>query len=417
MEFKHHRLDNGLEIVAEVNPQAFSTAIGYFVSTGSRDETVEMAGVSHFLEHMMFKGTHQRSAEEVNRTLDDLGSQSNAYTSEEQTVYYMTVLPDLQSQSIELLSDMMRPALRDEDFEMERGVILEEIAMYDDQPPYGGMERIMEAYFGDHSLARRVLGTKDTVRALKTSSMRDYHTQRYAPDNLCLVAAGAVDFDAMVEQAKRLTEKWEPCNAARELHVPTPTSSAAQLVHGPAAQQYTIQIAGGPSRLEPMRYATRMLATILGDDGGSRLFWELVDTGEAESAVLFTQEYQDCGLVGAYLACGPDQTADNWKRFHDLIRNVKNDPIRDQELQQARNKISSGIALSSERPGNRLFTVGNAWTLRRKYEPVSVAVDNYLRVTLDDLNEAYANWQNQPTVTLSVGPKESKSIQEAIEQK
>ncbi len=198
MEFKHHRLANGLEVIAEVNPQAFSTALGYFVKTGSRDETPEMAGVSHFLEHMMFKGTPSRSAADINRMLDELGSQSNAYTSEEQTVYYMTVLPELQDDAVSLLTDMMRPALREEDFETERQVILEEIAMYDDQPPYGAMERIMEAYFGTHPLSRRVLGTQETVKGLQPAAMRDYHARRYAPDNLCLVAAGAVDFDALV---------------------------------------------------------------------------------------------------------------------------------------------------------------------------------------------------------------------------
>ncbi len=164
MEFRHHRLDNGLEIISEVNPQSFSTAIGYFVKTGSRDESVESAGVSHFLEHMMFKGTHRRTAEQVNQRLDELGSQSNAYTSEEQTVYYMTLLPELQSDGVELLTDMMRPALREEDFETERNVILEEIAMYDDQPPYGAMERLMEEYFVDHPLSIRVLGTQETVK-------------------------------------------------------------------------------------------------------------------------------------------------------------------------------------------------------------------------------------------------------------
>ena len=133
MQFRNEKLANGLEVIAEVNPEAFSLSLGYFVKTGSRDESPEMAGVSHFLEHMMFKGTARRTAEDVNQELDDLGSQSNAYTSEEQTVYYMSILPEFQHASLDLLSDMMRPALRDEDFQTERQVILEEIAMYDDQ--------------------------------------------------------------------------------------------------------------------------------------------------------------------------------------------------------------------------------------------------------------------------------------------
>ena len=128
MEFRRQTLDNGLEVIAEISPKAYSTALGYFVNTGSRDETAEISGVSHFLEHMVFKGTPTRSAEDVNRELDEIGSQSNAFTSEEHTVYYARVLPESQSRATELLSDIMRPSLRDEDFEMEKQVIIEEIA-------------------------------------------------------------------------------------------------------------------------------------------------------------------------------------------------------------------------------------------------------------------------------------------------
>ena len=410
MEFKHHRLANGLEVIAEVNPQAFSTALGFFVKTGSRDETPEMAGVSHFLEHMMFKGTPSRTAADINRMLDELGSQSNAYTSEEQTVYYMTVLPELQDDAVALLTDMMRPALREEDFETERQVILEEIAMYDDQPPYGAMERIMEAYFGDHPLARRVLGTQETVKDLRPEAMREYHARRYAPDNLCLVAAGAVDFAALVAKAERLTQHWEPKGASRSLHIPTPNSQMIQLCHPPAVQQYTIQYSPGPSRKDPRKYATRIMATILGDDSGSRLFWALVDNGAAETAVLFTSEYQECGLVGAYLSCTPEDTADNWQTMNEIVRQALQEPITDKELAQAKNKIRSGIALSSERPGNRLFTVGNAWTLRETYETVSDVVDRYNAVTREEVQQALVDWLNQPRVGISVGPKEDVGL-------
>ncbi|MFN5949503.1 MAG: M16 family metallopeptidase, partial [Pirellulaceae bacterium] len=175
MEFKRQTLPNGLEVIAEVQPEAFSMSIGFFVNTGARDETPELSGVSHFLEHMLFKGTPSRSAEQLNQMLDDLGSQSNAYTSEEQTVYYLSSLPEFQGQALELLADMMRPALREEDFETERQVILEEIAMYDDQPPYGAIDRLMEDYFQGHPLAGRVLGSCESVSQLKTDAMRRYH--------------------------------------------------------------------------------------------------------------------------------------------------------------------------------------------------------------------------------------------------
>ena len=241
MQFRSEKLSNGLEVIAEVNPDAFSLSLGYFVKTGSRDEKPEMAGVSHFLEHMMFKGTARRAAEDVNQELDDLGSQSNAYTSEEHTVYYMSVLPEFQHAALDLLSDMLRPALRDEDFQTERQVILEEIAMYDDQPPYGAMERAAEAYFRDHPLGRRVLGTRETVSQLDPEAMRAYHQARYAPDNLTLVASGAVDFDQLLKSAESMTTQWKPSQAKRQLLVPTFCNDELSMVHPPATQQYTLQ--------------------------------------------------------------------------------------------------------------------------------------------------------------------------------
>ena len=166
MKFEHMVLDHGLQVVAEVNPQAYSASFGIFVNAGSRDETEANSGVSHFLEHMAFKGTASRTAEDVNRQLDEMGSHSNARTGEERTIYHATVLPEFQTPIIELLCDLMRPSLRDEDFDVEKKVILEEIMMYDDQPPFGGHERIMAAFYGEHPLSKSVLGTTETVAAL-----------------------------------------------------------------------------------------------------------------------------------------------------------------------------------------------------------------------------------------------------------
>ena len=249
----------------------------------------------------MFKGTQRRTAEEVNRRLDDLGSQSNAYTSEEQTVYYMTLLPELIPQGVELLSDMMRPALREEDFEMEKQVIIEEIAMYDDQPPYGAMERLSELFFGKHPLAGRVLGTKESVAAMQAEAMRTYHANRYAADNLCLVATGNVDFDSLVGQLGELTADWQRGTPGRTFEELKITPATLQLAHPPASQQYVLQYALGVPRGDDHKFAIRLMASVLGDDSGSRLYWDLVDTGDAETAVIFTQEFQDCGIIGKYL--------------------------------------------------------------------------------------------------------------------
>lgn len=405
MQFRSEKLDNGLEVIAEINPEAFSLSLGYFVKTGSRDETPEMAGVSHFLEHMMFKGTAKRTAVDVNRELDDLGSQSNAYTSEEQTVYYMSVLPENQHAALDLLSDLMRPALRDEDFQTERQVILEEIAMYDDQPPYGAMERAAEGYFGDHPLSRRVLGTKETVAQLDPDSMRTYHQARYAPNNLTLVAAGAVDFDQLLLSVDELTRQWKPSTAGRSLNQPVPRSEDIEMFHPPATQQYTLQYSPGPGYCDENRYVSRILASILGDDSGSRLFWELVDTGLAESAAIFTQEFEECGLLCAFLACAPEQHDENWAIIQKILTQGKQAPITDRELELAKNKICSGMILGSERPSNRLFSVGNAWTIRRKYETIQSASEHYRQVSIEAVQKEFESLVDRTKVIVSVGPQ------------
>ena len=148
MEYRQHRLANGLEILAECNDQAYTSGFGFFVKAGSRDETTSIGGVSHFLEHMVFKGTPNRTAAEVNLQLDEMGSASNARTGEESTIYHASVLPEFQSDLITLLSDIMRPSLREDDFETEKKVIVEEIMMYADQPPYGGRARLSSGVAG-----------------------------------------------------------------------------------------------------------------------------------------------------------------------------------------------------------------------------------------------------------------------------
>ena len=177
MIFKNAILDNGLEIIAEINDAALSTALGFFVRTGGRDETDNISGVSHFLEHMVFKGTDRRTAVDVNRELDDLGGKSNAGTSEETTAFYAKVLPELQERAIDLFSDILRPSLRKEDFDMEKQVILEEIKMYEDQPPFLIDERSRELFWPGHPLSRSVLGTRESVGSLTPELMRDYFEQ------------------------------------------------------------------------------------------------------------------------------------------------------------------------------------------------------------------------------------------------
>ena len=404
MQFRNHTLDNGLEIVAECNEQAYSASFAFYVRTGSRDETTEISGVSHFLEHMVFKGTPTRTSVDVNRQLDELSSNSNAYTNEEQTVYYATVLPETQGQIVELLADVMRPSLRQEDFDTEKQVILEEIAKYDDQPPYGGHEKCMAAHYGPHPLGRSVLGTTESVSALTQQQMLAYFMTRYSPRNIVLAAAGNVDFPGLIATAQKQCGSWEPFEAPREILRPPPNRGFKVLHKPQATQQYVIQVANGPGADEEDRYAARLLGMILGDDSGSRLFWELVDTGLAEYAAIGSHEFQGTGLFMAALCSAPEQTAENLQRLSDLIHEIEANGVTEEELKQAQNKICAHIVLQSERPSNRLSSVGNGWVQRRQYRTVRQGVDAYRAVTLEDISRVLAKYPLSMSTTIAIGP-------------
>jgi predicted Zn-dependent peptidase len=404
LEFREHVLPNGLDVVAECNAEAHSTALGFFVKTGARDESDEIAGVSHFLEHMAFKGTAKRSADDVNREFDEMGAHYNAFTSEEKTVYYAAVLPEYQRAALGLLSDILRPALRDDDFVTEKKVIIEEIRMYADQPPFGADDRVRSNHFGKHPLGRSVLGTVESISDLKVEAMRDYFRRRYSPRNIALVAAGQVDFKALVAAAEECCGDWEPFEAPREVERAAPHAGFECLLKESATQEYVLQLANGPSATDDDRFAAKLLATVLGDDSGSRLFWELVDPGLVENANLGHYDYEGTGIYMTYLSCDPDATADNLRRVQEIYRRVEADGVTAAELEQAKNKINSRVVLSSERPRGRLFNLGSNWTYRREYRSVKDDLDAVDAVTLEQLSAVLSKYPLTVSTTIAVGP-------------
>lgn len=404
MEFREHVLPNGLEVVAECDDRARSTALGFFVKTGARDETDEVSGVSHFLEHMVFKGTAKRTADEVNRRFDELGAHYNAFTSEEKTVYYAAVLPEYQRPALELLADILRPALRTDDFDTEKKVIIEEIRMYADQPPYGADDHVRAVHFGGHPLGRSVLGTVESISDLRVDAMREYFERRYSPRNIALVAAGKIDFDDLVRGAEEYCGSWQPFDAPRQVHPAAANPKFECLYKETSTQEYCLQLANGPSATDDDRFAAKLLATVVGDDSGSRLYWELIDTGLAEHATLGHYDYLGTGLYMTYVCCDPEFAAGNLQRVSDIYRRVERDSIGAAELEQAKNKINSRVVLSSERPRGRLFNLGANWTHRREYRSVRDDLDAVEAVTLDQIAAVLKKHPLTHSTTVAIGP-------------
>ena len=402
MQFLKHTLPNGLEIVAECNDAAYSTALGFFVNAGARYENDAVAGVSHFLEHMVFKGTPTRSADDVNREFDEMGAHYNAFTNEENTVFYAAVLPEHQNRAVDLLADILRPSLRDDDFETEKQVILEEIQMYEDQPPFGADDKCRAMYFGTHSLGRSVLGTAESIRGLTSEAMGDYFRRRYSPGNIVLAAAGRIDFDGLVSCVEGHCGHWAPVATGRTIE-PATAHDGFQVLHKETAtQQYLMQLAAGPAAEDRDRYAAKLLATVLGDDSGSRLYWELVDPGLVEHVSLSHSEHQGAGMMMTYMSCEPEQTADNLRRILRIYREAEG--ITAAEVEQAKSKVRSRIVLSSERPRGRLFAVGSDWVYRREYRPVEGELDAVAGLTVDDLRAVLAKYPLTNPTTVTIGP-------------
>ena len=404
MEFRQHTLDNGLQIVAECNPAAHSLGLGFFVRTGSRDECDEIAGVSHFLEHMVFKGTPRRSAEDVNREFDELGAHYNAFTSEENTVYYASVLPEYQEQCLDILADIMRPSLREDDFSMEKKVILEEIQMYADQPPFSMDDKIKELHFGSHPLARSVLGTLDTVGGLTVEQMHGYFQSRYSPENLVLAAAGRVDFDALVQQASARCGPWEAGTTSRDFPSAKSTQSFHAVVRDSSSQQYVLQLADAPASESGDRFAAKLLATMIGDDSGSRMYWELVDPGLVESASVGHYEYLGVGMFFSWISSAPDAAQEVFARVNDILNKAEQSGFKAEELAQAKSKVKARVVLGSERPRNRLFNLGGNWLQRGEYRSVADDLASVDAVTLDEVHQVLATYPLSKNTTVTIGP-------------
>src|SRR5690349_5752354 len=320
MPFHRHVLPNGLQIIGETNHANRSVALGFFVRTGSRDETPEVCGVTHFLEHMIFKGSERRDYLAVNRDFDRIGANYNAFTSEENTVFCAGILPEYLPQAVDLLADILRPSLRVQDFEMEKNVIIEEIGMYEDQPMWSAYDHAKRAFFARHPLGNSILGTPASIRALTRDQMYDYFRRRYVAPNITVVAAGNFDWNELAALVRGRCGDWESGPVGRKGVRPARGSGTFEvLARQKVTQEHVFLISPGPAADSPLRYAADTLALAVGDDSGSRLYWSLVDPGLADSAECSFHDYEGTGSFYTSLSCEPAQTQENLGIVMDIL--------------------------------------------------------------------------------------------------
>ena len=388
MPFHTRLLPNGLQLIGETIPSSRSVSVGFYVKTGSRDEVALESGVSHFLEHMLFKGTPRRTALDVNRDFDRIGASYNAYTSEEITAYYASVLPEYLPTAIDILADILRPSLRDEDFDTEKNVILEEIKMYDDQPGSMAWDNAKRIYYGGHPLGQSILGTNASVTALTRDAMRDYFGRRYVAPNILVSIAGQFDWTAFAQLLERATATWPASAAGRGglIGHAGPGGVHAVAKEG-LSQEHVLCLGSSVSAESPLRYSATTLAIAIGDDSGSRLHWELVDPGLVESASCGVDASQACGLLGTSFSCDPESAAGNLDIVRKVLGDVRKANISADELSQAKNKIASRVVRYSERPSGRMRALAGAWLYNAEFSDPDVELARYDAVSLNSIRD------------------------------
>ena len=405
MSFHQHVLANGLTIVAEISPSARSAAVGFFVKTGARDETPDESGVSHFLEHMVFKGTPHRTALEVNYDFDRIGASYNAYTSEENTVFYAAILPEYLPQAVDILADILRPSLRGDDFNMEKKVIIEEIGMYDDQPMWCAYDNAKKAFFADHPLGNSILGTAESITTLTREQMQAYYDRRYVAPNITVALAGNFAWDDAVKLVEKHCGDWPTGAAPRHSITPVPPRTHVQVMTKEKLnQEQVFMLAPAPAADSPQRYAADTLAMIIGDDSGSRLYWALVDPGLAESADMSFHDYEGTGSYFTSFSCEPENTQEILALIQEILREVQMEGVSEEELAVAKAKILSRVVRGSERPMGRMQALGMGWTYLRKYRSVDEELANFDAVSLNDIRDVLNQFPFGALTVLALGP-------------
>jgi len=354
-------LDSGERVISERLDHVRSVAVGYWIGAGSRDEHRNQAGVTHFIEHLLFKGTERHSALEIAEIFDGLGGELNAATSREHTLVYARVPDHHLETAVEVMSDMVfSPALAE--LETEREVVLEEIAMYEDTPQELVHDLIAEAVFGDHPLGRPVIGTAEVISSIPRKEIARYHSRLYVPANIVVAAAGNVTHDQVVDLVTRgLDRRGAVARGGANVRPPLVESPAPQLrFQRKDTEQYHVCLgAPGISRSDRRRFAASLLDAILGGSASSRLFQEIREKrGMAYAVYSFVSQYTDTGQIGVYVGTREDNLAEALAITAEQIADIAAGNIASGELERAKENLKGRILLSMESTSTRMNRLG-----------------------------------------------------------
>ena len=407
-QHKLTELPSGLRIATERMDGVRSAALGFFVHAGSRGETKQEAGLSHFLEHLLFKGTDRYQSAEIDRLFDGWGAELNAGTDKESTTVYARMLDTHLPEAFEVIADMIwRPAFRDVD--PERQVVLEEIAMYEDDPQDTVFDVLGEAVFGDHPLGRGIIGRAPVVADTPVDTIRAFHAHRYLPENVVIAAAGSVDHDRVVELAQRTLGELERDGRAPEPEGAPRDPAAAVRFQRKDTEQVHVCLGGvGLPRGDDRRFASRVLDAVFGGLSSSRLFQAVrEERGLAYSVYSFAGQFQDTGQIGLYVGTRPDNLVEALSVVGAELSRMREEPATAEELERAKENVKARIILGLESSSARMNRLGGSLLYGLPLLEPDELMAKIDAVQLNDLETlAQELWVPERLAAAGIGPDE-----------
>jgi predicted Zn-dependent peptidase len=412
LEHRLTTLDSGVRIVTEAMPSVRSVSLGFWIGTGSRGEAESEAGLSHLLEHLLFKGSAKYASLEIDQIFDGMGAELNAGTGKETTSVYARVIDEHLPLAFDVMADMVfRPALTEID--AERAVILEEIAMYEDDPQEKVFDVLGEAIFGSDPLGRAIIGRAEVIADTPPDAIARFHGSRYTPANIVISAAGAVDHDELTALADERLEA-AAANGRRSSPAAPELTPQSRRFERKDTEQFHVCVGGpGLSRHDDRRFALRVLDTIFGGTSSSRLFQEVREQrGLAYSVYSFTSAYHDAGQVGLYVGTRADNVGEAVAVVGAELEKLRETPATDDELKRAKENLKGRVLLALESTGARMNRLGSEILARAPLLSLDEVVQKIDAVTLDDLRALSDElWAPERLSYAGIGPDEERFTQ------
>ncbi len=416
MHYDLTSLPNGLRIITQQMSSVRSVAIGCWVDTGSRDEEPVEAGTSHFLEHLLFKGSERLPARAISEAFDAVGARNNAFTSKEYTCYWARLRSADLPLAVDILSEMLqRPAFRQKEIDSERHVVLEEINMNEDDPTDVAHEQFVTALWGGHPLAPPILGTRDSITAMTRETIHNYWHRRYTPKSTVVAAVGDLDHDSLVALVADHMGDWEGPSVARSPLAPN-IEPRVSVRHRDTEQSHIVFGAEGLTRGDDRRFAVTVANHVLGGGMSSRLFREIrEDRGLAYAVHAFRMPFLDTGSSAVYVGTTPSQTFEVLKLIRTELDKIMADGITEEELERAKGNIKGSLALSLEDTNGRMTQLGRQELTGVEHLSVDETVARIEALTHEDILDAAREVYAGPYVLGLVGPFEEADFVEIVQ--